>query len=189
MAKLTKVPANKIKLSGHSKAPAAKSRKKAEEVHPKPARKPAAKVSLSQTERKSLTAKLVALREELTGQITALKNDALKRNDEVNPVEDGTDAYDRQFGLSLASSEQEAVTQINDALRRIGDGSYGLCEQCQGVIEKARLDALPFVQTCIGCQSELERNNSKFRPNAGVSETEQWDENRTPSAEGEEGET
>ncbi len=197
MAKISTVSAKVVKSSGRSMPPAARSAKEAggvksgkpDKAEIRPVRNPRAKLPLSQAVRKDLVARLVALREEMTGQITALKNDALKRNDEVNPVEDGTDAYDRQFGLTLASSEQEAVAQINDALRRISESTYGICVQCQGLIEKARLDALPFVQTCIRCQSEVERNNSKFRPSASAAELEQWDENRTPSAEGEEEET
>lgn len=179
------------KSSAQTKPSAAKAAGKASwgESKTKTERKPQAKVVLSQAERKVLVARLLAMREELTGQIAALKNDALKRNDEVNPVEDGTDAYDRQFGLSLASSEQEAVAQMNDALRRLADGTYGVCEQCQGGIEKARIEALPFVRTCIRCQSDMEKNNSKYRPSAGTLDTEQWDENRTPSHEGEEEET
>jgi RNA polymerase-binding transcription factor DksA len=197
MMKKTSVAAKATKASDHSKSSSAKGAKKDDQLksattdgaESKQAHAQKAKVTLSAADRKTIISKLVALREELTGQITALKNDSLKRNDEVNPVEDGTDAYDRQFGLSLASSEQEAVSQINEALRRIYEGSYGLCDQCQGLIEKGRLEALPFVQTCIRCQSELERNNSKFRSNTATSELEQWEENRTTSGEGEEEET
>lgn len=194
MAKNTKVPTKRKEPSGSAKRPVAKSAVRSDRPQAKPAAKhdakaaakPVPKTSLTQAERKVLIAKLLALREDLTGQITSLKNDALKRNDEVNPVEDGTDAYDRQFGLTLASSEQEAVSQINEALRRIAEGLYGVCEQCQGGIEKARIEALPFVRTCIRCQSELERNNSKFRPAFAEAEGEQWDEGRSTPSEGEE---
>lgn len=151
--------------------------------------KPAAKPHLTPAEKKALVARLLSLREDLAGQIRALKDDSLKRNDEVNTVEDGTDAYDRQFGLSLASSEQEAVAQINEALRRLSEGTYGLCEECQGGIEKARIDALPFVKTCIRCQSERERNNSRFRPSFGGDDSEQWEDGRPAASEGEEEET
>jgi RNA polymerase-binding transcription factor DksA len=186
MAKKTKVPAKKKESPGGAKPSVAKGPAKREKVPVRQVPKPAPKVVLSHAERKALVAKLLALREDLTGQIASLKNDALRRNDEVNPVEDGTDAYDRQFGLSLASSEQEAVAQINDALRRVEEGIYGVCEQCQGGIEKARIEALPFVKTCIRCQSELEKNNSRFRPSFGEEEQEQWEEGRTSSPEGEE---
>lgn len=185
MARQTKVPTKKIKAAVRSEPQVVKGGRQASRPEIRPVRKPA-KMILTQSERKNLIAKLVSLREELTGQVAALKNDSLKRNDEVNPVEDGTDAYDRQFALSLASSEQEAVAQINDALRRITEGTYGVCEQCQGAIEKARVEALPFVRTCIRCQSELERHNSKFRPSSGPADAEQWEENRSTTSEGEE---
>ena len=186
MAKKTKVPARKKVSPGSAKPSVAKALAKSSKTPVRHAGKPAAKTVLNQAERKALVAKLLALREDLTGQIASLKNDALRRNDEVNPVEDGTDAYDRQFGLTLASSEQEAVSQINEALRRLEEGLYGVCEQCQGGIERARIVALPFVKTCIRCQSELERNNSKFRPAFAEEEAEKWDETRTSSPEGEE---
>lgn len=194
MAKNTKVPTKRKEPSGSAKRPVAKIAVKRDKAQAKPAARPASKPAakpaprtvLTPAERKILIAKLLALREDLTGQIASLKNDALKRNDEVNPVEDGTDAYDRQFGLTLASSEQEAVAQINEALRRIAEGVYGVCEQCQGGIEKGRIEALPFVHTCIRCQSELERNNSKFRPAFAEAEGEQWEEGRSTSSEGEE---
>jgi len=152
-----------------------------------PAKLPvAARSRLSDVERKRLTAQLLNLREDVAGQVANLKNGSLRRDDEVNTVEDGTDAFDRQFALSLASSEQEAVAQINDALRRLADGTYGACEVCQKGIEKARLEALPFVRTCISCQSDIERRNVKVRPSLQATEKQEgWDENRSAATDAE----
>jgi RNA polymerase-binding transcription factor DksA len=133
---------------------------------------------LDAKDRKRIRDMLLALRDDLSGQVSTLKHDSLRRDDEVNNVEDGTDAFERQFALSLASSEQEAVGQINEALRQLEEGTYGACEQCQSLIEKARLEALPFVKTCITCQSAIEKGGGKFRAGMGASNAEPWDETR-----------
>jgi len=105
---------------------------------------------------------LLSARERITHQVNTLKGESLTRDDEVNPVEDGTDAFDRQFGLLLASSENEALFEIEEALRRIDEGTYGICEACGEKIEPARLRALPFARKCVKCQSEEERRKGQF---------------------------
>jgi DnaK suppressor protein len=145
-------------------------------VPPKPARKPAdrhaapaaaeaaaPKVRLSAKEKEDWRKTLLAMRDRLCGQIAALKGESLTREDAVVTEEDGTDAFDRQFALSLASSENEAVFQIDEALRRIEEGRYGVCQECSSLIEKPRLKALPFVRTCVKCQSKLEKGSVGFR--------------------------
>jgi RNA polymerase-binding transcription factor DksA len=79
-------------------------------------------------------------------------------------ADQGTDNFDREFALNLVSSEQDALYEIDDALRRIEMGTYGVCENCNKAIEKARLAALPFAKLCIGCKSESEKGKSRFRP-------------------------
>lgn len=126
------------------------------------ARKTAAKGKAKRPLRtRDYKAMLLALSDRLSGQITSLKNDSLTRADEVNVEEDGTDAFDRQFALSLASSENEALVQVGHALQRIDEGTYGTCEECSGAIEPARLEALPFVRNCIACQSEIEKRGGR----------------------------
>jgi RNA polymerase-binding transcription factor DksA len=100
---------------------------------------------------------LLALRDRLTGQVARMREDSLKRDDEVNPEEDGTDAFDRLFVLERAGSDQEIVFSIDEALRAIKEGKYGVCDGCGNLIEKPRLQALPFTSCCIKCQSEKER--------------------------------
>lgn len=117
---------------------------------------------LRKDEIRRLKRMLIEHRERLTGQISKLKTEALTRNDSVVSMEDGTDAFDRQFGLSLVSSENNAVFEIDEALRRIEEGIYGQCDECSGAIERARLKALPFAKTCIKCQSEIEKRNPGF---------------------------
>ena len=60
--------------------------------------------------------------------------------------------------------EQRNPAQYYDALRRLEEGTYGVCGECHKVIEKARIKALPFVRMCIRCQSESEKGKTKYRP-------------------------
>lgn len=115
-------------------------------------------------EKKEFRKILLGLRERVSAQINSLKGDSLQRNDMTNLEEDGTDAFERQFALTLASSEQDSLFEIDDALKRIDEGTYSICEECKKPIEKLRLKALPFVRLCIRCQSEIEKDRQKFRP-------------------------
>lgn len=100
---------------------------------------------------------LLAMRDRITGQSGSMRNDALQRTDEINPEEDGTDAFLRLQTLEQVSSQQLVITNIDEALRAIEQGTYGVCDMCGDLINKPRLTVLPFAQNCIKCQSEMER--------------------------------
>ena len=102
---------------------------------------------------------LLGLRERIAGQSGSMRTDALQRTDEVNPEEDGTDAFMRLQALEQVSSQHLIITNINESLRAIEKGSYGVCDMCRELISKQRLTVLPFAKNCIKCQSELERPN------------------------------
>ncbi len=101
--------------------------------------------------------RLLAMRERMTGQSGSLRESALERNDEVNPEEDGTDAFMRQQTLKQVSTHNRNIADIDGALRSIEDGTYGICEICGVLIGKGRLEVQPFAPNCIKCQSELEK--------------------------------
>lgn len=105
----------------------------------------------------SFKERLLAMRERMTGQSGALRESALERNDEVNPEEDGTDAFMRQQTLHQVSTHNRNIADIDSALRAIDEGTYGVCEMCGVLIGKGRLEAQPFAPNCINCQSELEK--------------------------------
>jgi len=100
---------------------------------------------------------LLGMRERVADQIAALRTRAIPQRDAANTEEDGTGEYDREMALDLASSKRGTVLDIDEALARLDQGAYGQCEMCQCSIERPRILALPFVRTCIGCQSKLER--------------------------------
>ena len=72
-----------------------------------------------------------------------------------------TDSFDRDFALSLVSSEQEALHEIEEAILRIKDGSYGVCEVTGKPIPAARLTAVPFARYSVEGQLEHERNQQR----------------------------
>jgi DnaK suppressor protein len=75
----------------------------------------------------------------------------------MHQADAGSDAYDRDFALSLLSQEQDALYEIEEALKRMELGSYGVCEMSGKKISHARLEALPFARYTVECQAEVER--------------------------------
>ncbi len=73
----------------------------------------------------------------------------------------GTDTFDRDFALSVVSSEQDALYEIEQAIQRMLDGSYGVCEQTGEPIKKERLEAVPFARFSLEGQKEFEKNNRR----------------------------
>jgi DnaK suppressor protein len=68
-----------------------------------------------------------------------------------------SDARDKEINLILGDRDREKVQAIDEALSRVADGSYGICESCESDIAEARLQALPFTRLCVNCQAERER--------------------------------
>ena len=68
-----------------------------------------------------------------------------------------TDNYDREFSLGLASNERKSLYELDDALKRIEEGSFGICDDCKGQITKIRLKAVPSARLCIKCQQKREK--------------------------------
>ena len=82
----------------------------------------------------------------------------------------GSDAYDRDFALSVLAKEQDALYEIEQALRRIQAGNYGICEISSRKIPSARLEAIPFARLTVECQAQWEKEYGKrrFRPSNEV---------------------
>lgn len=68
-----------------------------------------------------------------------------------------TDNYDREFSLGLASNDRQMLYELDDALKRIEEGTFGLCEECKSALTKARLKALPYARLCLNCQQKREK--------------------------------
>jgi|SRR5205807_10231026 len=112
--------------------------------------------------------KLLHLREGLTESMAVVtERSSLTRSEGsrvgIHPADAGSDAYDRDFALSLLSREQDALYEITQALRRIELGTYGICEMSGNPIPCARLEAIPFARFTVECQSQLERQTKVLR--------------------------
>jgi DnaK suppressor protein len=68
-----------------------------------------------------------------------------------------SDARDREISLILTDRDRDKLQAIDDALARIEENSYGVCESCESDIAEGRLEALPFTRLCINCQAEREK--------------------------------
>ena len=86
----------------------------------------------------------------------------------MHQADAGSDAYDRDFALSLLSQEQDALYEIDQALKRIELGTYGICEMSGKPIPRARLEAIPFARFTVECQSQLEKQNKASRVRQSV---------------------
>ncbi|HNX91390.1 MAG TPA: TraR/DksA family transcriptional regulator [Candidatus Omnitrophota bacterium] len=67
-----------------------------------------------------------------------------------------SDLYDRELSLEITETERERLYALDDAIKRIDEGSYGKCDMCGGEIPKLRLKAMPQAQYCIKCQQKRE---------------------------------
>jgi RNA polymerase-binding transcription factor DksA len=86
----------------------------------------------------------------------------------MHQADAGSDAYDRDFALSLLSQEQDALYEIEEALKRIELGTYGVCEMSGKPIAHARLEALPFARLTVECQAQLEKMGKVSRARVPV---------------------
>ncbi len=130
---------------------------------------------LKKTEFKQYRALLIDLRARLCGDVKHLSDGALDDGgDSKTPnhmAELGTDSYERDFALSLMENDQETISEIDAALQRIQEGTYGLCEAClaegksatKASIPKTRLKAIPHARNCVSCQEASENQMAAYR--------------------------
>lgn len=106
--------------------------------------------------------RLLALRARLQGDMTQMEDNALNKDHNTTTstptdmAELGSGNFDQEFTLSLLGSEKEALDQIEAAIERIKDGSYGKCEECGVKIPQSRLEAIPYAALCVRCASQRE---------------------------------
>src|SRR5213078_2526990 len=120
--------------------------------------------------------KLLQLRDAMVDSMAGVAQGTLRSRAEgseasafgMHQADAGSDAYDRDFALSLLSQEQDALYEIDEALKRIELGTYGKCEMSGKSIPRARLEAIPFARLTVECQSQLERQNRASRVRQSV---------------------
>jgi DnaK suppressor protein len=109
--------------------------------------------------------RLLALRARLQGDMTQMEDNALNQDHSkttsmpTDMAELGTGNFDQDLTLSLLGSEKNAIDQIDGALERIEDGSFGQCDECGVKIPKSRLEAIPYAALCVQCASQREEGH------------------------------
>ncbi len=113
---------------------------------------------------------LLLLRARLMGDMSQMEVNALTADRSTTSrmptsmAELGSDNTEQELTLDLLGNEQEVLEQIEAALGRIADGSFGRCEACGRSIAKARLDAIPFAALCVKCASRHESGGPSRKP-------------------------
>ena len=165
-AKASKTPK---RVNGSKKPPVLKIEKPGKNV------KPAKKVKLTPFLQKQKE-RLLQLRDGMLDSMMGVAKDSLRSRAEgseasafgMHQADAGSDAYDRDFALSLLSQEQDALYEIDQALKRIELGTYGTCEMSGKAIPHARLEAIPFARFTVECQSQLEKQSKLTRARVPV---------------------
>jgi RNA polymerase-binding transcription factor DksA len=113
--------------------------------------------------------RLLELREHLVNRQADLTKDALEEQPSFSShmADAGTDTYDRDFALGMLSSEQDAAAEIDYALNRIRNRTYGICELTGKPIERARLEAIPWARFSTSAERKLETEGEFKRAKLG----------------------
>ena len=170
-AKATKASTPKVS----KKAPAAKKAPaktdapveevtEAEVVAVKRGRKKRANAYFTAKELRDFKRRLLNLRDSVVDGISFLTGDNLSGNQAERTGEEGTDNFNRESALKHVSSEQDIIYEIDEALGRIANGTYGICEHSSEPIEKERLKVMPHARHSVKVQSDLEKGRSRYRP-------------------------
>lgn len=79
----------------------------------------------------------------------------------VHMADMAADTYERELSMDIVSNEQEVLYQIDDALKRLDEGTFGVCQQCNKPITMSRLKAVPYASLCIACQKTKEQKTKR----------------------------
>jgi RNA polymerase-binding transcription factor DksA len=106
--------------------------------------------------------RLIELRDQLVRQMNGLAKESAQEmaGYSLHMADSGTDNFDRDFALSLLSSDQDAIYEIEEALKRIEKNTYGICELTGKPIPKSRLEAIPWTRFTVQAQAQLERDGA-----------------------------
>ena len=129
-------------------------------------------MKLTKPQLKEFRQRLLQERAKVAGEIRSIVEETKKSPREasgdlsgytIHMADMAADTYERELSMNLVSSEQEVLYQIDDALKRIDESTYGICQQCNKPITLTRLKAVPYASMCIACQRQQESQKSKSR--------------------------
>jgi len=123
---------------------------------------------MKKSEMKVYKERLLNLRSRLQGDYNALAEAALHKTRTeasgdlssmpIHMADVGSDNFEQEFTLGLMENDGETLEKIELALERIEEGVYGSCVECERIIPKTRLNAIPHTPLCVRCASELEES-------------------------------
>jgi len=122
---------------------------------------------VNKRDRKRFEKKLLEERQRLASSLGKLESSVLKRTQRessgdlsaysIHAADLGTDAGEREKDLQVASAEGRRLQEIDEALLRLDDDDFGICEECGQQIEHRRLEVVPHARLCLKCQEKAER--------------------------------
>jgi RNA polymerase-binding protein DksA len=164
VAKVAKKPTRTVKTV--KKSTVKKVPRTRVEAAPKMEKEKKVKSPLSKKELMQYRQLLLDKRAEILGDMTSMSREALSDPSNlshmpIHMADVGSDQYDQELMLGLVESERKLVNEINDALQRIIDGTYGICQATFKPIGKPRLQAKPWAKYCIEAAREMERTGGR----------------------------
>ncbi len=130
---------------------------------------------LTAEEIQEFKALLLAKRKEILGDVSTIEKETLQKsrsdlsNMPIHMADLGSDNFEQEFTLGLLDSERKVIMEIDDALKRIENGTYGICEGTGKPIERERLEAIPWARYCVEYASQLEKGLARKEENSGKS--------------------
>ena len=122
---------------------------------------------MKKTDSKVYKERLLQLRARLRGDVTAMADSALNKTRTeasgdlssmpIHMADIGSDNFEQEFTLSLMEYDEETLNQIEAALERIETATYGRCLECDSVVPKSRLNAIPYTPHCVTCAEKIQR--------------------------------
>jgi len=110
---------------------------------------------------------ILKMKEKNLDEIRQISEDTLKKSQKdaagdisgytYHMADVASDSYDREFSLGLASNERQALYELDDAIKKIEEGTFGICEECKSLITKIRLKAVPYARLCVKCQEKRDK--------------------------------
>ena len=165
--KVTKKPAKKAAKKAAKKVVVKKAAKKVNRI--KVPNKPVVLRGFAKKQHQ----RLLDLRDGILDAMYGVTHDTLKNTDGMetggggmHTGDAGSDSYDRDFALNLLAKEQDALSEVEQAITRAETGIYGVCEMSGERIPNERLEAIPFARYTVGCQALWEKEHGNNRHSA-----------------------
>lgn len=113
-------------------------------------------------ERERFKKKLLEKKEEIINKLSEVYNESKEVESGIaqDVVDKAESSYTKEFLFSLSDTDREQLFMIDEALKRIEESNYGICQMCEKNISKKRLNAVPWTPYCIECQEKEEKEST-----------------------------